>query len=505
MPYYVYPAPNGVDSKTPTALSTVPSQKASLEKSNNLSAGDAFFAAEDYGKAITAYKKALASQDTTVATQAEKKLKKALLEEGRTQHRQDLSEGDALFAAEDYANAITAYKKALASRDTTVATQAEKKLKKALLEEGRTQHRQDLSEGDALFAAEDYANAITAYKKALASRDTTVATQAEKKLTKALLEEGRTQHRQDLSEGDALFAAEDYANAITAYKKALASRDTTVATQAEKKLTKALLEEGRTQHRQDLSEGDVLFAAEDYANAITAYKKALASRNTAISERARKSLDLAFLEKNKESFGLRWFIPKWSRNYYLEFSIIGLFILFMWRNKVAKIFLWRKPFKSAWKIKMMPQPSTEVPSEIFLQELFLGVNEIEKLGRIFEGKSFPIRFAGQGDSLDRFVFPLDFAEVLKPGQISLGSVDIGASIGTLQKLLEYYSWKLEIRVYQNGQVAAKKTDAYASLCWGPRIERMWHISSTGDKPPASIQEAGRILAYEIFSKGWVKS
>lgn len=311
-------------------------------------------------------------------------------------------------------------------------------------------------------------------------------------------DESFQEHAIKLREGDAFFAIGDYERAITAYTTALGSKQNSISAAAAQKLDTLLLKKSDDEYRHKLSEGEAYFAAENYDGAITAYKEAVASRKALDNSTARAKLNDALVEKKKETIGFLWFIPKWIRDY--KFPLIALLALlvYFWGKGFVRMLLCRKPFRSSWQIRFLTASTAQLPTELFLHEFMKGVADIGRLSNVFDGKSYTQRIPGRG--MDRFAFPLDLENVLKPEELSLGGIDFGVVARASRSVLTHYSWKLEIQLHR----AAATTSAYAWLRWGPTIEETWQVPTTDDLTPRSVGEAGRLLAYAVFSNGWVR-
>lgn len=309
-----------------------------------------------------------------------------------------------------------------------------------------------------------------------------------------------------LVQGDAYLVVDDFDGAITAYKEAQSSNDPNISAQAAQRLQVVLRKKVSNEQRARFDEGDAHLAAEDYDHAIKSYEAALASGDSTVASRARTKLDQSLLEKNQQSLGWRCLSPKWVRDYRLDqcllFVLVAgiLFTFRWWSSPFAKVILYSR--KSKWEFRMLTTPSATVAADLFADEFFAAVQEIGTLATSLKGQPTPRRLhARGGDALDKFTSPLDISEAMAPAQLKIGGIDVGAVAKMIQKISDYFAWRLEVRVGLDGETPC----AYATLRGGARIAQVWRVPKVADDKPASVRSAGRDLAFEVFSEGWVRS
>ena len=266
-------------------------------------------------------------------------------------------------------------------------------------------------------------------------------------------------------------------------------------------------DKSRPDQSNKLSEGNAHKKAGDFDDAVKAYGDALASTDARVSA-SREKLESVLLERKNETEGPRWLVWKWLRIYGLDLLIaisLAIFALVVWAKKdtVAQPFR-RDPSKARWSVKMLTKPTRTLPTAGFVEEFVFGAQELATLPRLLGNRDRTdealVRLPAENPySFDRLQFPLDVADLFKSDKLSIGQVDIGATARVFQRLFDHFSWKLEVRVAR----LDSEIKAYASLRWGRDVQKMWRIPNPGDPPVHSVDEAGRILAYEVFSEGWI--
>lgn len=247
-----------------------------------------------------------------------------------------------------------------------------------------------------------------------------------------------------------------------------------------------------------IKEGDAYFRVRDYDKALEAYRQSLSSTNPVLAAYAREKFESALAKKEHE-----WSVGRWSRQFWyhsLEWTvmvvvaalILGALALF-WKFRYA--LFCRRPFYSKWRVRITTEKGSRVSSGVFLEEFRNSVANLDDLFFFFDGRSLTV----PGRNPHFFVYPLMIDEVLSPGTISVRGVDLGKAAGMLQRLFEHFSWTLEIRLAEVGDVVR----AYASLRWGPRIFKTWCVECES-RVPDPLRETGKRLAVMISAAPWVK-
>jgi tetratricopeptide (TPR) repeat protein len=222
--------------------------------------GSVLFAENDRAGALAAYRKSLAIREALAARDA-----------GDSQYQLDLAVshsniGDVLFFERDLPAALAAYRTAFAIREALVAREPANRQWQLELSVSHT------NIGDVLLAQADPPGALAAYAKALRIREELVAE-----------DRANIQWQVDLAVshttvGDALRAEGELTDALAAYRKALAMREAFAARDA-----------SNSQWQLDLSGsfmniGDVLAAQGEGAGALAVYRKALAIREKLVAK-----------------------------------------------------------------------------------------------------------------------------------------------------------------------------------------------------------------------------
>lgn len=259
-----------------------------------------------------------------------------------------------------------------------------------------------------------------------------------------------------------------------------------------------------------IREGDANREVQYYDDAIKAYKEALVSTNEFVATEAQRMLRLALREKRDEADGPAWTVLKWLQRNLIDI-LLGLALVWAIWNLIYRVRWLRrgKPYPAKWEINIVCEDALKAASGAFLAEFRRGLKEFGTLAQLF---SSPNNRGGKplsklGKPLSEgwtLVAPsLPITDAVSEGAVSIGGVDIFKAAGAFEKILARFSWKMEIRLVQCGNT----TYAYATRWWGPKSlnKEMWHVESTANSATRSAMQAGRLLAAEISSEGWVKS
>jgi tetratricopeptide (TPR) repeat protein len=309
----------------------------------------------------------------------------------------------------------------------------------------------------------------------------------------------KSEHLVKLREGEAHLAVEDYDAAIAAYSAALKSKDAGIAARAATGLVSGLNGKSKSEHLAKLREGEAHLAVEDYDAAIAAFQVALASRDLRVKKQANGSLDKALQGRKMKAEGPQWVTPKWLLKYGLELLLVSVVLGIIWKTKYSIV----RPFRGdsenrRWILTMLDPPASDFPTDVFVNEFRLGQRQIASLPQSSVlGRPGSLRIKSRGKAMDKFTAALDLKTVFNESKLSIGGFDLGVLAGIAQSVLEHFSWKLEICVRKIDGVIY----AYAALRWGSQIEKMWKTP----EPATSLPEAGRMLAFEVFSDGWIRS
>ncbi|HTL66654.1 MAG TPA: hypothetical protein VL200_03240 [Lacunisphaera sp.] len=246
-----------------------------------------------------------------------------------------------------------------------------------------------------------------------------------------------------------------------------------------------------------LTEGDVFLEAEDFPTAIAAYREAMASTNREVAQIAGKRLQVALQAKeaNERPFAQ---VIYWIRHYGLIVLLaVGSAGLLWWILGILALPFRGDPFQKPWRIKVISEPVESLPSDLYVEEFRLTVATIVAMKELMRRKrvNFP-----QVD-FNRFVPSVaeSWGAAIPSGQLLIGQVDVGNLVKLWMTLVDHFSWRLEIRLYNTGSGLV----AYSALCWGNERDRLWQVEGAATVP--GLKEAARNMAYEIYSEPWVKN
>ncbi|MFI5380428.1 MAG: hypothetical protein ACHRHE_14110 [Tepidisphaerales bacterium] len=308
-------AKGGVESARQQIATTAAAEK-KRQYTQYLNEGQAAFTAGDWKKALGSYSKA-AAVDNTVEVQAaiaaaQKKISDAnaavaAAAEQKRQYGQLLIQGDAAGKANDWQRALDAYTKAAAIDNTAVVqanvANAKKKVADAAAATADAAGRKKqydglMADGTMAATAGDWAKALDAFTRAAAIDNTALAqagvSNARKQLmaatAAAAAAEKKKQYDGLMAGGAAAVTAGDWQKALDAYTKASLVDNTAevkaAIANARKKIADAATaataaEARKKQYAQFMTEGDAAARGSLWQKALDAYTKAATIDNTA--------------------------------------------------------------------------------------------------------------------------------------------------------------------------------------------------------------------------------
>lgn len=276
---------------------------------------DELFKAKKWDEAIAKYNEASGVKPDEAypkdkIAEAEKSKSDAAAAEVQAEYDGIVKAADELFKAESWDEAIVKYREAAGVKsDETYPNdqiaKAEKLKADAVAAEARQRQQEQydgyVSEGDKLFNAERYDEAIAQYQEAqkvlpnesYPGEQITKANEAQKAKADATAaaEQLEANFKAAVDEGDAAVAAKEWQNAINAYERALALKKDEAALKDKIKAAETALKEDEAnqkaaekaaaenaklqeEYNELIAEADVALASQDYTNAISIYKKA---------------------------------------------------------------------------------------------------------------------------------------------------------------------------------------------------------------------------------------
>jgi hypothetical protein len=99
----------------------------------------------------------------------------------------------------------------------------------------------------------------------------------------------------------------------------------------------------------------------------------------------------------------------------------------------------------------------------------------------------------------RLFTPISLTDLVGP-KLAVRGIDVSQLAKALQLTLDYFSYRLEVRIDENGDSAY----ICAYLRWGGLTERAWQIPSINDPAKLQYREIGRQLAFNVFGDGLVR-
>lgn len=247
----------------------------------------------------------------------------------------------------------------------------------------------------------------------------------------------------------------------------------------------------------NLTTGDAFAAAEDYESAIGAYKNAMSSRDPLISAAAGRRLTNAVRAKAQADYWptivlLPWLVqrgPEWA-------VLIVLPLVVVWyvrRKKVQEAKKMGSRRHQRWILRLLQKPTPEFRTDLIVHGFRLAAVELDQLSAMLSGGSTLKQFS-TGPEVSTPSCP-------KIGEIIVSGVKLHELLLTVFRILQYFSWNLEITAGQtDGQVSI-----HASLRWGGRVAQQWHVPVPHARPLKTPESAGRVLAYEVLSTNWIRT
>ncbi|MEI8049009.1 MAG: hypothetical protein WCI92_16620 [Bacteroidota bacterium] len=250
--------------------------------------GDKLLAGLNYNDALDAYKQALAIKPAEKYPRQKSDEINALLARQKAetdQYTLDLANGDKALGAGNYNLALTSYQDALTIKPNEQYPQqkiAQVKEEIAALEKINVQYTEAISRADQLLAGKQYDEALITYNEASGLKKNEKYPQEQLAKINTILGQLRSaeeSYTQAVSEGDANFGNKKYPEAIESYKRATSFKPSEAYPKSQVEKVNTLIAEQKkleADYQTAVASADKLFAATNYGEAVTDYRKALA-------------------------------------------------------------------------------------------------------------------------------------------------------------------------------------------------------------------------------------
>jgi hypothetical protein len=257
----------------------------------------------------------------------------------------------------------------------------------------------------------------------------------------------------------------------------------------------------------ELKLADTYLAAGDWDDAIKAYVKAAASDSEATAKAAREGLAKALKARDASPLGLREGLPApFSRWHAIDYAVyaVGVVIAVFALAPLVHAFAFRVvgPF-ARWTLKQDSESAdwrVSISGTAKEPQRSMLFDEFVVTMRDLSNHSHGAReLSAIGKTGGRLFTPISLTDLVGPKLVVRG-INIGQVAKAIQVVLDYFSYRFEVRIDANGKYAY----VYASLRWGGLTQKTWQIPSIDDDAKLGYREIGRQLAYSVFGDGLVR-